>query len=134
MKIERTNHSIDIEFKNGNIFEIFESLTEIIFNKQYNWNTWQFINIEFENDRAMQAYEFTFVLLCCGIRIRISTHPKEEHKIHKEIMKSMDILKQSCYGWVDKESYKEFQKRKREDILIFRTKNKSPNRKKIFIQ
>jgi hypothetical protein len=133
MKIEKTKNSIDIEFKNGIIIGIWESLSEIIFYKRFNWNTWQFINIEFENDRAMHGLEFTFVLLCCGLRIRIPTHPKEEHKIHKTVMKSLDILKESCYGWVNKQMYDKFRKKEGNHIQIDNIKSKRRN-KKVFIQ
>lgn len=81
MKINKSKNSIFIEFNNGLIIDIWECLSEIIFFNQYNWNTWQFINIEFENDRMLGAYEFTFVFLCCGIRIRI---PNETSKSKKE--------------------------------------------------
>jgi len=133
MKIDKSRSRLFIEFKNGFIIDIWECLSEIIFNRSFNWNTWQFINIEFENDRAMQGLEFTFVLLCCGIRIRIPTHPKEEHKIHKEVMGSMDILKQSCNGWVNKGMYKDFKNKTRNVMLVFRTRQQR-SRKKLFIQ
>jgi hypothetical protein len=72
MKITRRFiDSIDFEFNNGLMISFWQCLTEILLWKTYNWNTWQFINIEFENDIMCGAYEFTFVLLCCGFRISI---------------------------------------------------------------
>jgi hypothetical protein len=78
MKIERRFiDSIDFEFNNGLMISFWQCLTEILLCNRYNWNTWQFINIEFENDIMCGAYEFTFVFLCCGLRIRI---PHETEK------------------------------------------------------
>ena len=78
MKIERKFiDSIDFEFNNGLIISFWQCLTEIFLWKKYNWNTWQFINIEFENDIMCGAYEFTFVLFCCGFRIRIPNETKQ---------------------------------------------------------
>jgi len=133
MKIDKSRSRIFVEFKNGVIIEIWETLSEIIFNRRFNWNTWQFINIEFENDRAMQGLEFIFVLLCCGIRVRIPTHPKEEHKIYKEVKDSMDILKNSCHGWVNKYTYSCFKNKTIDAMMIFRIRRKA-TRKRLFIQ
>jgi hypothetical protein len=90
MKIEhRFPDSIDFEFDNNAIISLWQCLTEVIKWKDYNWNTWQFINIEFENDIMCGAYEFTFVLLCCGIRIRIPHETDKSKKTWKEINQSM---------------------------------------------
>lgn len=81
MKIERRFiDSIDIEFNNGLIISFWQCLTEILLWKRYNWNTWQFINIEFENDIMCGGYEFSFILFCCGLRIRIP-HETEKSKV-----------------------------------------------------
>ena len=37
---------------------------------KWNWYTFTFINIEFENDIMSHGYEFYFVVLGLGIRIR----------------------------------------------------------------
>ncbi len=98
MKITKSRSSLHIEFNNGIIIGMWECLSEIFFGKQFNWNIFQLINIEVENDRGMHANEFTFVLLCCGIRIRIPTHPKEEHEMYKSVRTSLDsIMNKSCY-------------------------------------
>jgi hypothetical protein len=134
MKVEKSRSRILFEFKNGIIIDIWENLSEIIFNRRFNLNSWQFINIEFENDRAMQGLEFIFVLLCCGIRVRIPTHPKEEHQIHKTCRNALDDLRDnSCHGWVDNKGYKAFREKKTQMITIERIRTKY-NRKRIFIQ
>ena len=134
MKIDKSRSRIFIEFKNGFIIDIWECLSEIIFNRQFNWNTWQFILIEFENDRAMQGLEFTFVLLCCGIRVRIPTSPKGEHEMHKSCRTSLDsIMNKSCHGWVNSQLYKKFQKKEINYIQVDRIRS-DRRRKKLFIQ
>ncbi len=124
----------DREFNNGIIISFWQTITEIFSWRKFNWNTFQFILVEFENDIGMHAYEFTFVLLCCGIRIRIPTHPKEEHEMHKICRTSMDdIMNKSCHGWVKKDTWELFKKKKRDYILVFRTRGKGI-RKRLFIQ
>lgn len=94
MKIERKFiDSIDFEFNNGIIIALWQCLTEIILWKRYNWNTWQFINIEFENDIMMGAYEFTFVFLCCGFRIRIPHSTEKSIENWKKINESLNNIK-----------------------------------------
>ena len=103
MKIERHGIGIiDFELKNGGIISLYQCLTEILTWKEFNWNTWQFINIEFENDIMCGAYEFTFVLMCCGIRIRIP-HETEKSKTNwekwdKEIIKDRILRKEGING------------------------------------
>jgi len=133
MKIEKSKNRIFIEFKNGFIIDIWENLSEIIFFRRFNWNVWQFINLEFENDRAMHGQEITFVFLCCGIRIRWDTKPEKEHDVHKRVMNSMDILKNSCHGWTNTKEYNYFKNKKTQSIFIFKTRRKGYN-KRIFIQ
>jgi hypothetical protein len=89
MKIEKSHNRIIFEFKKGIIIELWECLSEIIFWKHYNWNVWQFINIEFENDIWLGGYEFSFVLLCCGIRIRIPHETKKSKMNWKKIDKGI---------------------------------------------
>jgi len=93
MKIEKTESSICFEFNNGIIIEIWECLREIIFWRRYNWNTWQFINIEFENDIQCGHYEFTFVLMCCGIRILIPNETKKSKKFLEELNQQVEDIK-----------------------------------------
>jgi hypothetical protein len=121
------------EFKNGIFISVWQNLTEIFKMKQFNWNTFQFILVEFENDRAMHDYEFTLVLLCCGIRIRVPVFPKEEHPIHKEVYDSLKSLKESCYGWCNTNAYKRFKNKQEDRLIVLRTRQ-SGIRKKIFIQ
>lgn len=90
MKIEhRFIDSIDFEFNNGLVISLWQCLTEILLWKKYNWNTWQFINVEFENDIMCGGYEFTFVFMCCGIKIGIPHETKKSkenlEKWNKEI-------------------------------------------------
>jgi hypothetical protein len=94
MKIERRfPDSIDFEFNNGLFIAFWQCLTEILFQKRYNWNTWQFINIEFENDIMCGAYEFTLVLFCCGLRIRIPHETKKSKKNWKQWNKEIKEIK-----------------------------------------
>jgi len=138
MKIEKTKNSIFFEWKNGFIIDIWENLSEIIFWKRFNWNTWQFINIEFENDIRMGGYEFTFVFLCCGIRIRIPHETKKSKKQWNRINKSMKKIYQSCYGYVSKDNYKEYRKKegKVSQLIVYKenTGFLPKKSKKIFIQ
>jgi hypothetical protein len=93
MKIERRFiDSVDFEFNNGLIISFWQCLTEILFWRRFNWNTWQFINIEFENDIIMGGYEFTFVLFCCGLRIRIPHETKKSKKNWEEINKNIQTF------------------------------------------
>jgi hypothetical protein len=48
-------------------------------------------------------------------------------------MKSLDILKESCYGWVNKKRYVDFKNKKRTLLIVDRIRTKE-SRKKIFIQ
>ncbi len=137
MKIEKSRSSILFEWKNGFMIDLWENLSEIIFWKRFNWNTWQFINIEFENDIIMGGYEFRFVFLCCGIRIRIPHETKKSKKQWDKINRSMKRIHQSCYGWVNSKAYNNFRKNKRTDeieILEVANKKAYQYKKKIFIQ
>jgi len=136
MKIERRFiDSIDFEFANGIMIGIWQCLSEILLYKRYNWNTWQFINIEFENDIVLGAYEFTFVLLCCGIRIRIPHQTKKSKKEWKKLNKSMKDIDKSCYGWVGKDWYNCFKNAKKDCVVMeVRNKKNKTHNKKIFIQ
>ena len=79
----------DIEFKNGVIISLWECISEIFKWRKYNWNTWQFINVEFENDTWTGGYEFTFVFLFCGIRFRISHETEKSKKFWKKVKKEI---------------------------------------------
>ena len=89
MKIEKSFEHIIIEFNKGFMIELWQCLSEILLWKRYNWNTWQFINIEFENDIMCGAYEFTFVLFCCGVRIRIPHETPKSKKFWKKTKKQI---------------------------------------------
>jgi hypothetical protein len=84
------------EFKNKVTVDLWECITEIFHQKDFNWNTYQFINIEFENDTWTGAYEFTFVLLCCGLRVRIPHETEKSKKFWEKLDKERkDWLKDS---------------------------------------
>jgi hypothetical protein len=121
------------EFKNGIFISVWQCLTEIFKMKKFNWSTFQFLLVEFENDRAMHNLSLTLGLLCCGIRIVFPTHPKEEHHIHKEVYDTMTKLKESCYGWVSEKDYESFRKKKVSNLSVWTTK-KLGGKKKVFIQ
>lgn len=93
MKIEKSENSIWIEFSNGFCFEVWECLREIIFFRRYNWNTWQFIKIEFENDRQCGHYEFNFVFMCCGIRIMIPNPTPKSKEFLNILNKQVEDIK-----------------------------------------
>ena len=94
MKIERRFiDCINFEFNNGLMISFWQCLTEIFLWKTYNWNTWQFINIEFENDIMCGAYEFTFVLMRCGFRIRIPHETEKSKENWKKWEKEIDEIK-----------------------------------------
>ena len=78
-----------IEFNNGLMITYWQTITEIFKWRNYNWNTWQFLNIEFENDIMCGAYEFTFVFLCCAIRIRIPHQTEKSKKFLKREKKNV---------------------------------------------
>jgi hypothetical protein len=80
------------EFKCGVLISFWQTITEVFKMNKFNWSTFQFILVEFENERAMHNMSFTFVFLCMGVRIMLPTFPKEEHSHHKEVRKSMDTL------------------------------------------
>ena len=122
-----------VEFNNGIIISYWQQISQLFNPKRYNWITLQLFNLEFENDRAMQGIEFVIVLFCCGLSIRIPTHPKEEHKIHKEVRNSLKRLEQSCYGWVNKEDYERYRTKKADQIYVVEKKRRYYT-KKIFIQ
>ena len=122
-----------IEGKNGFIIGWWQTITEIFTWKKFNWNIYQFILIEFENDIMTGAYEFTFVLLCCGIRIRIPHRTKKGDKFWKTTDSMMKKLNDSCYGWVNKKEYNDFKDKKRDWIRVTRIRELD-KRKKIFIQ
>jgi len=133
MKIEKSKNQIIIEFKNGLMIDLWQCITEIFTWRKYNWNTWQLINIEIENDTWLGGLEFTFVLLCCGIRIRIPIENPKSKKNWNEINKSMKKINESCYGWIGNKEYKEF-KTKKANYLLVKSKREKGKRKKIFIQ
>lgn len=41
--------------------------------KQYNWYTFTFVHVEFENDTMTKGYEFTCILLGIGFTLRYNT-------------------------------------------------------------
>jgi hypothetical protein len=131
---------IEKEFKNGFLINIWETLSEIFLWKKFNWNTWQFINIEFENDIMTGAYEIMFVLLCCGIRIRIPHETNKSKKFWKDIKQQKNYLSQSCYGYVNKKDYNLFKNNNDWEglhIIVFKLRKyltNPRNYKKIFIQ
>lgn len=130
-------HKGYIEFKNGTIISWWEQWSQLF--KNYNWKTYQLFNLEFENDYAMHGIEITIVLFLFGLRIRIETHPIEAHEIHTKVMKSLNILKESCWGWTTKREYDAFRKKKRETIVLYTKRkytSKSPKDKykKVFLQ
>lgn len=133
MKTEKTYHSVDIEFKNGIIIGLWECLSEVIHWRKFNWNTYQFINIEFENDIMLGAYEFTFGLLCCGIRIRIPHETKKSKKEWEKIDLQMKKIDDYCYGWTNNREYTKF-KNKQKWYLVITQKRENTKRKRIFIQ
>lgn len=122
-----------IEFNNGIIISYWQGLSEIIKWRKFNWNTFQFINIEFENDSWIGAYEFTLVLFLCGIRIRLPHQTKKSKKFWKKTSKIMEKLDNSCYGWVNNKIYVKFKNKKQEFMRVERIRTKH-SRKKIFIQ
>jgi hypothetical protein len=97
MKIEhRFPDSIDFEFNNGCVISFWQCLTEIFIWRRYNWNTWQFINIEFENDMCTGTYELTFVVMCCGVRIRIPNETEKSESTWSNINEEIkDISKET---------------------------------------
>jgi hypothetical protein len=48
------------------------------FHGSWNWYTFTLINIEFENDAMTHGYEFYFVILGLGIRIRYNKKSYEQ--------------------------------------------------------
>lgn len=122
-----------IEFNNGIVISYWQTITEIFNWKNYNWNTWQFFNVEFENDIMLGAYEFTFVFLCCGIRIRIPHKTEKSKKEWKKLNQAMKKIEQSCDGWVNKEMYEKFRKKEGNYIQVDNVKSKRRT-KKVFIQ
>lgn len=131
MKINRKDCTI--EFKNGIFISYWQCLTEIFKMRKFNWSTFQFLNVEFENDRACQHYSLSLVILCCGIRINIPFTPEEEHEVHKEINDVLSGLKNSCYGWTDNESYEAFRKKKEVHLTLWAKKSLGGKRK-VFLQ
>lgn len=76
---------------------IFESINEW---KQlkggFNWYTLTIINIEIENDYMHRAYEFLFILLGLGFRIRYNTKASTEiyaryDRLVEEAMKENEV-------------------------------------------
>lgn len=124
-----------IEFNNGVILSYWQALSEIWKTHKFNWSTFQLINIEIENDRAMQGIEFSMSLLCCGFRIRVPLHPKVEHKIHKKTFKALRRIEQSCYGYTVERSYTAFRKAETNLLIISREPRKGMGRmKKLYLQ
>jgi len=133
MKIEKSKGNILFEFKNGVMINLWQTITEIFTWKKYNWNIWQFINIEFEKDTMLGAYEFTFVFMLCGIRIRIQVPNEKSKKEWSKLNNAMKKIHESCYGWINENSYEKFRKKEIENLKVTRKRTKK-NRKKIFIQ
>jgi hypothetical protein len=133
MKIDKSKNMILFEFKNGLIIELWQALTEIFQSKRFNWNVWQFIMIEFENDMMLGGYEFTFVFLGCGMRIRVPHETKISKAQWKKINSQTKILDDSCYGWTSESWYQDFKNKKITNLMIYRTRQ-NEFRKKIFIQ
>jgi len=94
MKINKSSNSLEFEF-NKIYITLWQGITEIFTWKNVNWNTYQFINIEFENDIYAGVYVFTFVLLCCGIRVRVP----HENKKSKEFWKTIDTRISAIKTW-----------------------------------
>jgi len=140
MKIERRFiDSIDFEFNNGLIISLWQCLTEILLWKKYNWNTWQFINIEFENDTYTGAYEFMIILFCCGIRIRIPHETAKSKEFWQKTKHSLNIIKKSFEGWTTEQDVKDYKENKKSAILVWKKRKyvpkvKGSKFKKLFIQ
>ena len=123
------------EFRCGVLISFWQNLTEVFRMDKFNWSTFQFILVEFENERAMHNMSFTFVFLCMGVRIMLPTFPKEEHEHHKEVRKSMDYLKKSCYGYTAVKGWNAFKKSNEGVMLVHKNKPKDKGpQKRLFIQ
>lgn len=124
------------EFRCGILISFWQTITEIFRMDKFNWSTFQFILVEFENERAMHNMSLTLVFLCCGIRIMLPTKPKEEHKVHKEVHKSMDtLLRDSAHGYTSIKGWNAFKKESGQILLIRKIKPKDHGpQRKMFIQ
>jgi hypothetical protein len=123
------------EFENGIIISFWQTITEIFRMDKFNWSTYQFIRVEFENERSMHNMSLTLVFLCCGVRIMIPTYPTEEHEVHKKVKRALFDLKKSCHGYTVVNGWNDFRKMKRDAIVVYRIKTKDKGRmKKLFIQ
>ena len=127
-----------IEFNNGIIISYWQTITEIFHYKDFNWNTWQFLNVEFENDILMGGYEFIFVFLCCGLRIRIPHKTEKSIEEYKKLNNITKGLKNSCYAWTTEEEYNNFKSKKKTGLLLWNKRKYVPKDrskyKKLFIQ
>jgi hypothetical protein len=133
MKIEKGL----IEFKNGLIISYWQQWYELFHWKKFNWNNFDILHIQFENDTWTGAYEFTLVLFLLGLTIRIPHETEKSKKLWKKISNATKKLNESCCGWVNAEEYRIFRKNKKSDeieILEISNKKAYQFKKKIFIQ
>jgi len=129
MKIEKGL----IEFNNGFIISYWQQWYELFRWKKYNWNDFDLLHVQFENDIMTGAYEFTLVLFLLGITIRVPHETEKGKKFWKRTSASLKRLKESCYGWVNPKIYKSFRNKQIKLMLISNIKDKNVT-KKIFIQ
>jgi hypothetical protein len=129
MKIEKGL----IEFKNGLIISYWQQWYELFHWRKFNWNTFDFLHIQFENDTWTGAYEFTLVIFLLGLRIRIPHETEKGKKFWKKTHNTLKKLNESCYGYVDKELYKRFRNNQSNCIQIDNIKSERRS-KKVFIQ
>lgn len=123
------------EFRCGVLISFWQTITEVFRMDKFNWSTFQFILVEFENERAMHNMSFTFVFLCMGVRIMLPTFPKEEHEQHKKVRKSISLLDKSCYGYTSIKGWNSFKKESGQILIVRKIKPQGRGpQKKLFIQ
>jgi hypothetical protein len=103
MKISREMlNSIDFEFKNGIMLDFWQEWYQFFDVKSFNWCDITFIKAQFETDRQCGDYEFTFVCLGLGVRLRIPHETEKSKAFYKEMSRSINTIKSWKSIWIER--------------------------------
>lgn len=90
MKINREDGLLVINFTK-NTFLYFENDWRQLFGK-YNWKTYRFADIYYENDIMMAGQEFRFILLGFGLTIRRQSNSPKLKELRNIAKKAKSII------------------------------------------
>ncbi len=93
-------------FKTGIMFSWWENISQFWGKKEYNWYTWNLINIEIENDVQCGHYEIQLVLLGLGLRILIPNETKKSTEFLGTVDNALKDIKSWKTLWLNADTIK----------------------------